>query len=65
MVSRAEEAIPAALTLAAPGDVVLVTYEKVEPVLSLLGRMGAVPVTEPLLSVATGRLADVTQLVVT
>ena len=65
MVGRAEEAVPAALAMAAPGDVVLVTYEKVEPVLSLLDRMGAVPVTEPMLSVATGRSADASQLVVT
>ena len=64
-VGRAEGAVPAALAVAAPGDVVLVTYEKVEPVLSLLDRMGAVPVMEPMLSVATGRLADASQLVVT
>jgi cyanophycin synthetase len=65
MVGRVDEAFPAAPALAPSGDVVLVTYEKVEPVLSLLGWMGAVPVTEPMLSVATGRLVDVTQLVVT
>jgi hypothetical protein len=51
--------------MAAPGDVVLVTYEKVEPVLSLLDRLGAVPVTESMLSVVTGRSADASQLVVT
>jgi cyanophycin synthetase len=65
MVGRVEEAVSAALAMATPGDVVLVTYEKVEPVLSLLDRMGAVPVTEPMLSVATGRSADASQLVVT
>jgi cyanophycin synthetase len=37
------EAVGAALGLARPGDVVLVLYEKVEPVLSLLAEMGAVP----------------------
>ncbi|GAA2640884.1 cyanophycin synthetase [Dactylosporangium fulvum] len=45
-VRTVEEAVPAALALARPGDVVLLLYEKIEPVLSLLGALGAVPVDE-------------------
>jgi cyanophycin synthetase len=40
------EAVPAALRLARPGDVVLVTYEKLDPVLELLARSGAIPAGE-------------------
>ena len=36
-------AIDAALRLALPGDVVLVLYEKVEPMMTLLSELGAVP----------------------
>jgi cyanophycin synthetase len=36
-------ALAAALDLAAPGDVVLVLYEKVDAMLGLLGELGAVP----------------------
>ena len=36
-------AVEAALRLAEPGDVVLVLYERVGPMLALLGEMGAVP----------------------
>ena len=36
------EAVPAALRLAGPGDVVLVLYEKLGPVLELLAEIGAV-----------------------
>jgi cyanophycin synthetase len=35
-VSTVEEAVPAALAMARPGDVVLLLYEKIEPVLALL-----------------------------
>ena len=37
------EAVRAALELAVPGDVVLVMYEKLAPMLALLGELGAVP----------------------
>ncbi|MGI5245706.1 cyanophycin synthetase [Dactylosporangium sp. CA-139066] len=40
-VRTVEEAVPAALALARPGDVVLLLYEKIEPVLALLGALGA------------------------
>ena len=40
------DAITAALAIATPGDVVLVLDEKVEPVLELLAKFGAVSVTE-------------------
>ncbi|MET0418837.1 MAG: cyanophycin synthetase, partial [Actinoplanes sp.] len=36
------DAVGAALKLARPGDVVLVLYEKLEPMLTLLGELGAV-----------------------
>jgi hypothetical protein len=36
-------AVEAALDLAAPGDVVLVMYEKMAPMLALLAEIGAVP----------------------
>ncbi|MEU8813116.1 cyanophycin synthetase [Actinoplanes sp. NPDC048796] len=41
-----EEAVPAALRLARAGDVVLVIYEKLDPVLDLLARLGALPAGE-------------------
>lgn len=41
------EALTKALAMAEPGDVVLVLYEKVEPVLSYLESQGAVPVASP------------------
>jgi cyanophycin synthetase len=44
---RLDDAVPAALALARPGDVVLVLYEKVQPVLELLDRLGAVAQPEP------------------
>ncbi|GAA0500148.1 cyanophycin synthetase [Paractinoplanes deccanensis] len=37
------EAVPAALRLARSGDVVLVVYEKLDPVLDLLAELGALP----------------------
>ena len=40
------DAVTQAVRLAGPGDVVLVVYEKLAPVLTLLAEMGAVPVTE-------------------
>ncbi|MER7001660.1 cyanophycin synthetase [Dactylosporangium sp. NPDC000555] len=40
-VRTVDEAIPAALDLARPGDVVLLLYEKIEPVLALLEALGA------------------------
>ena len=36
-----EEAVTLGLALAAPAGPVLVVYEKLEPVLALLGRLGA------------------------
>ncbi|HEX8630372.1 MAG TPA: cyanophycin synthetase [Catenuloplanes sp.] len=41
--ARMPEALHAALAMANPGDVVLVLYEKVEPVLTLLRDLGAEP----------------------
>jgi cyanophycin synthetase len=43
VVRTVAEAVPAALALARPGDVVLVLYEKIEPVLALLDGLGAEP----------------------
>jgi cyanophycin synthetase len=43
VVRTVDEAVPAALALARPGDVVLVTYEKIDPVLALLDLLGAEP----------------------
>ncbi|GAA3449957.1 cyanophycin synthetase [Dactylosporangium matsuzakiense] len=40
-VETVADAIPAALSLANPGDVVLLLYEKIEPVLALLEALGA------------------------
>ncbi|GAA4248837.1 cyanophycin synthetase [Dactylosporangium darangshiense] len=40
-VRTVDEAVPAALALARPGDVVLLLYEKIEPVLAMLGALGA------------------------
>ena len=40
---RLPGAVQAALRLALPGDVVLVLYEKLEPVLAVLSELGAVP----------------------
>jgi cyanophycin synthetase len=40
-VRTVDEAVPAALALARPGDVVLLLYEKIEPVLALLTALGA------------------------
>jgi cyanophycin synthetase len=40
-VRTVDEAVPAALALARPGDVVLLLYEKIEPVLALLESLGA------------------------
>ncbi|GGK85784.1 cyanophycin synthetase [Mangrovihabitans endophyticus] len=37
------EAVPQALRLARPGEVVLVLYEKLDPVLELLSQLGALP----------------------
>jgi cyanophycin synthetase len=37
------EAVAASLRLAVAGDVVLVLYEKIEPLMALLGELGAVP----------------------
>ncbi|WP_432980566.1 cyanophycin synthetase [Dactylosporangium sp. CA-233914] len=45
-VRTVDEAIPAALALARPGDVVLLLYEKIEPVLALLEALGARPASE-------------------
>ena len=41
MVRTLDEAVPAALAMARPGDVVLLLYEKIEPLLSLLHTLGA------------------------
>jgi cyanophycin synthetase len=41
-----DEAVPAAVDLARPGDVVLVLYEKIEPVLAMLEAFGARQVTD-------------------
>ncbi|MFF5229949.1 cyanophycin synthetase [Dactylosporangium sp. NPDC000521] len=41
VVRTVDEAVPAALAMARPGDVVLLLYEKIEPVLSLLRTLGA------------------------
>ena len=43
VVGPVTEAVPAALAMARPGDVVLVIYEKIEPVLALLDLLGAEP----------------------
>jgi cyanophycin synthetase len=43
-VSTVAEAVPAALAMANPGDVVLLLYEKIEPVLAMLETLGARPV---------------------
>ena len=43
------------LALAAPGDPVLVLYEKLEPVLTLLERLGAERGLEPLAAVLGAR----------
>jgi cyanophycin synthetase len=48
---RLDEAVPAALALARPGDVVLVLYEWVQPVFEVLDRLGAVPQPEPAVAV--------------
>jgi cyanophycin synthetase len=42
-VAGLRDAVQAAVRAAEPGDVVLVLYEKAEPVLALLDEMGAVP----------------------
>jgi cyanophycin synthetase len=47
-----EEAVRAALALAVPGDVVLLIYEEIEPVLDLLAGLGAEPVADPAAAVA-------------
>jgi cyanophycin synthetase len=41
-----EEAVPAALDLARTGDVVLVLYEKIDPVMAMLEAIGARPITD-------------------
>ena len=46
VVRRYDEAVKAALALAVPGDVVLVLYEKLEPLLRLLAEAGAEVVAE-------------------
>ena len=46
VVSTVEEAVQEALALAASGDVILVIYEKIEPVLALLDVLGARPAIE-------------------
>jgi cyanophycin synthetase len=50
------EALAESLRQAGPGDVILVLYEKLEPVLSLLAGLGAVPAgaARPTLTVAPG-----------
>ncbi|MEV4518068.1 cyanophycin synthetase [Dactylosporangium sp. NPDC049525] len=47
VVRTVDEAVPAALAMARPGDVVLLLYEKIEPVLSLLHTLGARTVSDP------------------
>jgi cyanophycin synthetase len=64
-VTCVDEAMGAALALAGPGDVVLVLHEKVQPALDLLKQLSAKPVTGPVPTAWTGRLADREQLVVT
>jgi cyanophycin synthetase len=46
VVRTVDEAVPAALAMAGPGDVVLVLHETVEPVLALLDTLGVRRVTE-------------------
>ena len=41
VVRTVDEAVPAALAMARPGEVVLLLYEKIEPVLALLHTLGA------------------------
>jgi cyanophycin synthetase len=45
-VRTVQEAIPAALAMANPGDVMLVLYEQIEPVLAVLDALGAREVTD-------------------
>lgn len=52
------EALPTALALARPGEVVLLTYEKLAPVVALLEALGATPVTEPRLFAPEALLAE-------
>lgn len=47
VVVTVEEAVVAALGMASPGEVVLLTYERLEMVVELLEGMGARPVTAP------------------
>lgn len=46
VVRTVDEAVPAALAMARPGDVLLLLYEKIEPVLSILHTLGAQTVTD-------------------
>ncbi len=50
-----DEAVLRGLALAAPGDPVLVLYEKLEPVLTLLESLGAERGLEPLAAVLGAR----------
>jgi cyanophycin synthetase len=46
VVRHVSDAVPAALAMANPGDAVLVLYERIEPVLSIMRGLGARPVTD-------------------
>ncbi|MEV0644012.1 cyanophycin synthetase [Phytomonospora sp. NPDC050363] len=53
-----EEALPAAMALAQPGEVVLLTYEKLAPAVALLESLGATPVTAPRLFTFTPAVTE-------
>jgi cyanophycin synthetase len=63
VVSGYRDAISEALRQARPGDVVLVLYEKLAPVLGLLAELGAVPAgpARPTLTVAPGAAAPLSR----
>jgi cyanophycin synthetase len=51
-------AIEAALRLALPGDVVLVLYEKLDPMMAALSDLGAVPASAGPVGLVRGPVAD-------
>jgi len=57
-----QEAVPAALAMADPGDVVLVMYEHVDEVLAVLAELGATPVADDAALATAGLLADLADL---
>ena len=46
-VTTVAEAVPVALAMANPGDVVVLMYEAIDPLLEVLSTLGARPVTQP------------------